>query len=304
MAASAPLVLLSAAGASAASSSTPTRHVDHARYEHLVYETLAGRPPHPQAHALLAIVAAAAAADAEAALDVRADDAWLYDELRALGFTRLTDGAVRPPPDASGLLSLHNAARRRVHADAETRRRRLLEEALVAPTPPPAARDARRRLGPARAMLHRLARDADGAPALWPILGGGAALLRAQAAAKEAQAWRCSREALLNGGDDMVPVLIRTLRDLGLSLGQVRDLEEGEGGDSTEWIIERGAWTRPELAALACVIERLREKCGGGNLKTGSVRGLGGVGFEAAAVGDWPSWALMAVHAWVVRLLG
>ena len=213
-----------------------------AHFEDVCHATWSGQ--HGAAPRLLELVAEASTASGVVRPDER-DAEWVVSALSALGFAGPgSDGAMRADePTLDALLTARNRARRRVHADAEAARRRQLAKLLDELAGSTLSRGD---LRAAREALRDLPAPDGSSLAEAPVLLGVAALLRAQAAAPERAlaTWRCPREALLNGGDALVPRLLRAFGALRLRPSGSLHVEDGEMGD-LKLSIAPGAW--PQL---------------------------------------------------------
>jgi len=270
-----------------------------APFEDICYATWSGLPPHGAAPRLIQLVQQAASDSGcvkPAPADVAA--AWLVHTLGALGFEGpSTDGTMSASVDCVGsLIKQQNRARQRTHADADASRRRLLASCLDEVG---RSDDGRGDLGAAREALRVLLAHSSTSPAAAPVLAGIGAFFAAQSASPaRAQTWHCSREALLNGGDDLVPKFAAALR--ALRLRPHTSLEAGGGGD-VSFSIGRQSWLRAELASLASLSTRYSKRSVRASA-TGSVEPTGDA-FEEAGI-EGLARVRCVLAAWLCRLLG
>jgi hypothetical protein len=268
-------------------------------FEDMCYAAWNGQPDHVASSRLIRLVAQAASNGGSLAAPSDADAEWLVHSLRELGFEGPSqDGVMGAHEDRiSDLIKQQNRARQRIHADADTKRRRLLASSLDEMEQSDVSRG---ELGAAREVLRRLGAHGISSPAVAPVLGGLGAFLSAQSTAdSESHVWICSREALLNGGDELVPAFTSALS--ALRLRSRTSVESGDCGDVTFSVGQR-VWLRPELAALAALCTRYSRRCVCATSPTGSVELTAGA-FEEANVEGIARLRCM-ISALLFRVLG
>mmetsp|Transcript_22167 Transcript_22167/g.67291 ORF Transcript_22167/g.67291 Transcript_22167/m.67291 type:complete len:206 (+) Transcript_22167:1-618(+) len=197
----------------------------------------------------------------------------------------------------SELIKQQNRARQRVHADADAKRRHLLTKSLYEMEK---AESERGELASAREALRILSTHGAMTPAIAPVLSGmEKLLLDSSLAGSSSRVWLCPREALLNGGDDLLPVFMATLR--ALRIRPTSSIEGGEGVD-VAFVVAQRSWIRPELAALSSICRRYgrRAMC--------AVAPTGRIEMRDHAFEEFRLEALArlrcTVFAWVFRLVG
>jgi len=268
-------------------------------FEDMCYAAWNGQPHHGAASRLIHLVSQAASNGGSLAAPADADADWLVRSLRELGFKGPSqDGMMGAHGDhISDLIKQQNRARQRIHADADAKRRRLLTLSLDEMEQSDVGRG---ELGAAREVLRRLVAHGSSCPAVAPVLSGLGAFLSAQSSSdSESHIWICSREALLNGGDDLVPAFTSALR--ALRLRSHTSVESGDGGDLTFSIGQR-VWLCPELAALAALCNRYSRRSICAASPTGSVEITAGA-FEEANVEGVARLRCLCT-AWFFRVLG
>lgn len=268
-------------------------------FEDVCYAAWNGQPQHGAAPRLIHLVSQAASNGGSLAAPADADAEWLIRSLRELGFDGpLQDGMMGAHADRiSELIQQQNRARRRVHAEADAKRRRLLTSSLEEMEQSDVSRG---ELGAARDALRRLLAHGTSSPAVAPVLGGLGAFLSVQATFDMVRHdWLCSREALLNGGDDLVPAFTSVLR--ALRLRSHTSIESGEDGFLTFSVGQR-VWLRSELVALASLCTRYSRRAVCAAAPTGAVERTAGA-FEEAEVEGVARLRCMWI-AWMFRLLG
>ena len=256
------------------------------------FSVFSGNPKHDSSSAILAAVSCALSGrrlrlDELPEADGLSDGTLqcLHDELLACGF-RESDGvlSIHDQEHLQQLLTEKNAARRRAHSLAAASREALLSAQVHMASTATHLPD----LDGARNGILAFVSRFDGQPAMGPLLGGVAQLLRAQAAAPSL--WRVGYEPLLNGGDEMCASFVALLPLLGLEPRFARDAERGGDADA-ELVIEvrSGTWTRAELLGLASLVE---SRC-----RRQPIRGLASGSVKASAhdsalrvVAGWPEW--------------
>ena len=187
-----------------------------------------------------------------------------------------------------------NAARRRLHAEAENAREEKLNLALSEE----ALRDGAVGLLDARTEILRFSRAHRDQPAVGPVLLGAAGLLSAQARVGTTLRWEVERVALLNGGDELVPRFIRLLGTVGLAEAPQRGREDHQ----VLGFVVRQHYTSAELHALAAVLTRVAAKQPVGKRPCGRIEPTGG-SWRQRTFESWRSWIFAVGLAWRVRVL-